>query len=314
MLCGESAGMCRDALLSLAEGKTAFESEGVTRTLQGEKKEVLLKWVMAPTPGSPPSRLLLSVIDMTSHKKLEAQLLQSQKMEALGRLAGGVAHDFNNLLAAITTNADLLAAEITEKDHLRRAATIIGDTAVEAGRLTNQLLSISRHEEARPEALDINGVIRRISALCPHLLGEKVRLTLALQPELLEIEANPGQMEQVILNLAVNARDAMPDGGRLRIATMNTDLAGEADATAAGLRRGPAVNLTVADSGCGIAPEDMARIFEPFFTTKAEGSGLGLSTVYGIVRQHKGHVAAEAGIGGGTVFTVTLPAAGKAGT
>jgi len=311
IICGESAEICREALLSLAAGKTAFESEGVTRTLAGEKMDVLLRWVVAPAPDSVPSRLLLSVIDMTSHKKLEAQLLQSQKMEALGRLAGGVAHDFNNLLSSITTNADYLAAELPEGDRLHQAATVIGNSALEAGSLTRQLLSLSRRREIRPEVLDLNGIIRRIAGLFPHLLGEKVHLSLSLDPDLRKIEANPGQIEQVILNLAVNARDAMPDGGTLRIATANTPASGEIDVVPAGLRRGPAAIITVADSGCGISPRDMEHIFEPFFTTRKDGSGLGLSTVYGIVRQHQGHVAAEAGTDGGTVFTVTLPAAGS---
>jgi signal transduction histidine kinase len=314
ILCGDSAGTCLEALICLAEGKKAFESESSTRTLQGEKKTVILRWAVAPGPGKPSTRLLLSIIDLTSHRKLEAQFLQSQKMEAVGRLAGGVAHDFNNLLSAVTVNADLLLRDLMEGERTHDAARIIGDAAEEAGKLTHQLLALSQRRGAEPEDLNLDAIIRKSSRLFSHLLGEGVRCSLSLDPALSMIRANPGQMEQVVLNLVVNARDAMPDGGSLSIKTGNCVPGGKEDGVPADPDTGPSVKLTVSDSGGGISPQDMEHIFEPFYTTKPEGSGLGLSTVYGIIRQHSGHIAAEERAGGGAVFTVTLPAVGKGGS
>jgi two-component system cell cycle sensor histidine kinase/response regulator CckA len=308
IVCEESTETFRDALLSLDEGRQVFEGESVTRSLQGEKIHVFLRWAVAPGPGKAASRLLLSIIDITAHKRLEKQLLQSQKMEAVGRLAGGVAHDFNNLLTAITTNTDLLLLELSEDSSAREAIDVISRTAEEAGKLIHQLLAVSRQQELKLEVLDLNSSLRKLQQLLPHLLGEGVKPTFSFDDDLLQVKAHPGQVEQIVLNLAVNARDAMAGGGDLSLSTANVLLGKEESPLLDSLAPGRYVSLKVTDSGCGIAPADMEHIFEPFFTTKREGGGLGLSTVYGIAKQLGGHISAASTPGRGTSFSLYLPA------
>jgi len=309
IVCEESLETFRDALLSLDEGRQVFEGESVTRSLQGEKIHVFLRWAVAPEAGGAASRLLLSIIDMTAHKKLEKQLLQSQKMEAVGRLAGGVAHDFNNLLTAITTNTDLLLLELPNDSSAREAADIISRTAEEAGKLIHQLLALSRQQELKLEVLDLNSSLRKLQQLLPHLLGEGVESAFSLDDDLLQVKAHPGQVEQIVLNLVVNARDAMPDGGSLSLSTANVTLGEQKSPILTSLAPGRYVSLKITDSGCGIAAADLEHIFEPFYTTKKEGGGLGLSTVYGIVKQLGGHISAASTPGRGTSFFLYLPAA-----
>jgi len=308
IFCDESRETFRDALVSLAEGRNVFEGECVTRSLRGDRNHVFLRWVAAPESGGAPWRLLLSVIDLTAHKKLEAQLLQSQKMEAVGRLAGGVAHDFNNLLTAITTSTDLLFMDLPQDSPGREAAAVISQTAEEAGKLVHQLLALSRQQTLELSPLDLNASVSKLSRLFPHILGEKVRHSLELSGDLDAALAHPGQIEQVILNLVVNADEAMPEGGTLSIATANTIVDGRKARLLTDISPGRYVTLRIIDSGAGIAPGEMEHIFEPFYSTKAEGNGLGLSTVYGIVRQLGGHISATSTPGRGASFTVHLPA------
>ena len=249
--------------------------------------------------------------DVTERRQLEEQLRQAQKMEAVGRLAGGIAHDFNNLLTAINGFGDL-ALDILPPDHPARAMVAeIRKAGDRAAGLTRQLLAFGRRSVVAPQVLDLNAVVRESESLLGRLLGEHLVLTADLDPTLPRVAADPGQIQQLVMNLAVNARDAMPEGGRL---TISTQVAGVARA---GLARDPDVPageyavLSVADTGCGMTAEVKARIFEPFFTTKGpgKGTGLGLATVYGIVRQSGGHIAVESEPGRGTEFRVYLPVA-----
>jgi CheY-like chemotaxis protein len=229
-------------------------------------------------------------------------------MEAVGRLAGGIAHDFSNLLAVVLGWSDMLVRDLPAGDaRLRESADGIIEAAHRAVGVTRQLLTLSRKKLLRPEVLAPNKVVQDLNRLLARAIGERIELTTSLQEGLWPVVADADQLAQVLLNLAVNARDAMPDGGPLSIATANVEL-GEA-ASDLGLAAGRYVALVVKDSGIGMAEEVRSRLFEPFFTTKEHGTGLGLATVYGIVRQGGGAIRVESAPGAGATFTVFLPAA-----
>jgi len=240
---------------------------------------------------------------------LEDQLRQSQKMEAVGRLAGGVAHDFNNLLMVIRGRSELLLHHVKEGEPLRRHIALIRETAERAVALTQQLLLFSRKGVLRPQVVDLNAVVTGMAAMLRRLIGEHIELAVCPGPELRRVQADPSQLEQVVMNLAVNARDAMPQGGRLTVETANTTLDEEFARTHTGARAGAYVLLTVSDTGVGMDAATRAHLFEPFFTTKGpgQGTGLGLAMVYGIVKQHRGYITVDSESGGGATFTIYLP-------
>jgi two-component system cell cycle sensor histidine kinase/response regulator CckA len=250
------------------------------------------------------------VEDVTDRKLLEEQLRQSQKMDAVGRLAGGVAHDFNNLLTVIKGYSDILLDDFVPSDPKRNALEEIKKSADRAASLTSQLLAFSRQQVTAPKVLDLNETVRNMENMLRRLLGLDVDLRSNLDSRLGCIKADTSQIEQVIMNLAVNARDAMPRGGKLTIATANVSLdASFINEFSSRVNIGDYVTISVTDTGNGMDAETQSRIFEPFFTTKelGKGTGLGLSTVYGIIKQSGGHVAVKSGIGKGTTFTVYLP-------
>jgi hypothetical protein len=247
--------------------------------------------------------------DATDRRNLEEQVILSQKMEAIGRLAGGVAHDFNNILTAIGGYTDLLLADLPEHDPRRHDVEEIYQAAQRAATLTQQLLAFSRRQVMQPKVVDLNALVADIEKMLRRLIGEDILFATVLHPRVGNVRADPGKLEQVIVNLAVNARDAMPDGGRLTIETRNVELDESYVADHPSVAPGPYVLIAVTDTGMGMDDETKARIFEPFFTTKArgKGTGLGLATVYGIVRQTGGHIWPYSEPGRGTTMRVYLP-------
>jgi signal transduction histidine kinase/CheY-like chemotaxis protein len=265
--------------------------------------------------GSSPQRAVLSVAsDITERKQLEAELRGAQQMEAVGRLAGGIAHDFNNLLTAISGFTELVLHTFEETDPRRADLFEVRKGAMRAAALTRQVLAFSRRQILQPKVLDLNALVGNIQKLLHRTIGEDIELVMHFDPALEPVRADPNQLEQVVLNLAVNARDAMPKGGQLRFVTEMVDVDRVAAQRHAPMPAGRYVRLTITDTGTGIAPEIEEHIFEPFFTTKErhKGTGLGLATVHGIVTQSGGFVWATSQPGLGTSFEIYLPAVHEA--
>jgi two-component system, cell cycle sensor histidine kinase and response regulator CckA len=247
--------------------------------------------------------------DISKRQQLEEQATHSQKMDAVGRLAGGVAGDFNNVLTVITGYAELLRAEVAPGTALRRFVDEIIYSGERAAALTRHLLAFSRGSAAQPRVLDLGTVIANMEPMLHRLLGQNIELILLASPGLGRIKADPSQIEQVVVNLAANARDAMPEGGKVVVETANVDLEDGAASRNLGLKPGTYVMLAVSDTGIGMDPETRSRLFEPFFTTKppGKGSGLGLATVYGAIKQSDGQVTVYSQPGCGTIFEIYLP-------
>jgi signal transduction histidine kinase/ActR/RegA family two-component response regulator len=247
--------------------------------------------------------------DVTDRRRLEVQLRQTQKIESIGRLAGGIAHDFNNILAAILANCDLLREETAAAPALRAGIDEIAGAAERAASLTQQLLAFSRRQVLQPKVLELNAVVREFEAMLRRLLGSDVEWRFVPDPALGAVAVDRTQMEQVLLNLAANARDAMPEGGCLTIATTNLDVTEPMTREMPGLRAGAYVVLSVRDTGHGMDAATASHVFEPFFTTKetGHGAGLGLATVYGIVKQSGGYIAVDTTLAQGAEFRIFLP-------
>ncbi|PCH69211.1 MAG: hybrid sensor histidine kinase/response regulator [Rhodobacteraceae bacterium] len=296
-----------DWLRDTIGGKAALQSEflRLTRT----DKEVFVQVTLSRVREDGQMILIAVLNDATELKTLEAQFVQSQKMQAIGQLAGGVAHDFNNLLTAISGHCDLLLLRHDQGDQDYGDLVQINENANRAAALVSQLLAFSRKQTLRPEVLDLRDTLSDLTHLLNRLVGEKVTLTLAHEPVLGSIRADKRQLEQVLMNLVVNARDAMPQGGEIRIETEVVVLDAPLKRDRATVPAGDYVVVRVKDQGTGIAADKLQKIFEPFYTTKrtGEGTGLGLSTAYGIVKQTGGYIFVDSIQGSGTEFTLYFP-------
>jgi two-component system, cell cycle sensor histidine kinase and response regulator CckA len=251
------------------------------------------------------ARVVGSVMDVTHRRALEERLLEAQKLESIGRLAGGVAHDFNNMLTAILGNVDF-ASGMSSMEEVRPLLSEIRLTAERSAALTAQLLAFARRQLVEPKVLDLNQLVKRLEALLGRLLGEQVRLELGLN-SVGHVRADASQLEQVVLNLITNARDSMPHGGRVQLETRDIELDELDSMRHPELAPGRYLRLTVTDNGVGIPTQALPKIFEPFFTTRQGGTGLGLATCYGIVKQNGGHISVESEPGNGATFSVYLP-------
>jgi len=306
-----------DDLPMVLDAAKEAKGSAVGRRIEYRMRRKDGEWVVLESTASPirnaagnVEKLVIVNRDISERRHLELQLRQSQKMDAIGRLSGGVAHDFNNLLGVIIGYSEVLQDQIKEGDRLRVCVDQILQAGKRAASLTRQLLAFSRQQVLEPKVLLLNGVVGDMEKMLRRLIGEDVQLTTKLDSKLGKVRADQGQIEQVIMNLAVNARDAMPEGGDLSIETANTEM------DEAFVKRypypvqtGPYILLTVSDTGTGMDDVTKQRIFEPFFTTKekGKGTGLGLSMVYGVVKQSNGYIDVFSTVGQGTTFKIYLP-------
>jgi PAS domain S-box-containing protein len=304
------------ATRAVLKGETTLNEAVDIEAFDGARKTILNSAVPLRSLSGEIIGAILVIQDITDQRAAQAalrssetQLRHAQKMEAVGQLAGGIAHDFNNLLTGILSYSELMLQELREGDPLRGDLEQIRHAGQRAAGLTRQLLAFSRRQVLQPRVLSLNATVTELDAMLHRLLGADVDFETELDPGLWYVLADPGQLEQVLVNLVMNARDAMPNGGRLTIATANRQLDATDEARGNGVRPGGYVTLSVRDTGTGMDVPTQARIFDPFFTTKeaGKGTGLGLSTVYGIVEQSGGHIAVESAPGQGATFTIFLP-------
>jgi PAS domain S-box-containing protein len=293
----------------LADSSLPYSAEFRLRHRNGSYRWILSQASLIYGERGKPVRMLGSHVDITERRQIEDKLRQSQKLEAIGQLAAGVAHDFNNLLTVINGYSDLLLGKLRAADPTRDLLLQIHKAGLRAGTLTRQLLVFSRQQVLEPKVLNLNAIVGDVEKILLRLVGEDIALATSLSPGLGAVKADAGQIEQILVNLTVNARDAMPKGGRLTIETRNVTLDQNYCRTDHELQPGEYALLAVTDTGCGMDQATQQRVFEPFFTTKAagKGTGLGLATVHGIVKQSRGHVAVYSEIGKGTTFKVYLP-------
>jgi PAS domain S-box-containing protein len=287
-----------------------YEAECRMRAKSGAWRWVFVRGqVVARDTDGTPLRATGTHLDITESKRLEQQFLQAQRLEAVGRLAGGIAHDFNNLLTVIMGYSEIVLSRLEHEHRSRALVEEIRKAGQRAVTLTRQLLAFSRRQVLAPVVLDLNTVVTEMDKMLHRLIGEDIELSLVLDPALRRVKVDPGQMEQIIMNLVVNARDAMPEGGKLTIATGNVDLDAAYAQAYPEVLPGPYTMLAVIDTGCGMDATTQARLFEPFFTTKepGKGTGLGLATVFGIIKQSGGHIEVSSEPGQGTTFKVYLP-------
>jgi PAS domain S-box-containing protein len=264
---------------------------------------------LGPLPTGQGLSVASTIVDISERKKIERQLRLAQRMEAIGQLAGGIAHDFNNLLAVMIGCADIVADTLPAGSSAIDKVAMIKTAGNSAADLVRQLLAFSRQQMLQPRVLDLKEILERVQATLERLIGEDIQLKVSIEGSLGDIKADPGQIEQVLLNLAVNARDAMPKGGRLNIVASNVELDESDKKRHEPIVPGKYVKLTVEDSGCGMDAQTQLRIFDPFFTTKevGKGTGLGLATVYGIVKQTGGYIWVYSELNQGTAFNIYLP-------
>ncbi|ARJ69811.1 ATP-binding protein [Paracoccus contaminans] len=295
-----------DWIDEVREGRSSGRGEVMRTRAEGRERD--LQVTLAAEAGS--DRIVAVLTDASAIKTLEAQFVQSQKMQAIGQLAGGIAHDFNNLLTAISGHCDLLMVSRDKTDPDYDDLHQISQNANRAAALVRQLLAFSRKQTLKPEIIDLRDTLPQLAHLLNRLVGERIVLTMTNDPALRPIRADARQLEQVLMNLVVNARDAMPGGGEIILRTENLRLGSGQSMEGASLPQGDYVRITVTDEGCGIAPDVIDKIFEPFFTTKrvGEGTGLGLSTAYGIVKQTGGYIFCDSEPGRGTSFSIYFPA------
>ena len=312
--CRFMSGSDTEATSLITVRQALHDERGCTVELINYRKEGTTFWnQLTISPVRDADGLLTNFVgvqtDVTERKRIEAQFLQAQKMEAVGRLAGGVAHDFNNILSVILSYAELILGDLKSEDPLRADVEEMRRAALRAKELTKQLLAFSRQQVLEGKVLNLDESIAGVVPMLRRLLGADIALTILGDPALLSVKADPGQVEQVLLNLAVNARDAMPDGGELTLETENVTLDADYAHDHPDVQAGPYVMLAVSDTGVGMDETTQAQIFEPFFTTKAKGkgTGLGLATVFGIVKQSGGHIWVYSEPGHGTTFKLYFP-------
>jgi PAS domain S-box-containing protein len=288
-----------------------MDSQGTCENVTKDGRTIICEWYNTPLMGEDGRFLgILSLAqDITERRQLEEQFRQAQKMEAVGRLAGGVAHDINNLLTVITGYGELVLSILPPTHPARELVREIRNAGERAAALTRQLLAFSRKTVLEPKVLDLNTQVREMEKLLRRLIGEDVELTTSLSPDLGRVKTDPGQLEQVLVNLCVNARDAMPHGGKITLETKNAQLDAAYAQDHPDVQPGPYVLLAVSDTGHGMDAATQARIFEPFFTTKEQGkgTGLGLAMVYGFIKQSSGHIAVYSEPGRRATFKLYLP-------
>ena len=295
----------------ILEGESVHERETYVPSPDGTRRSFLWNATRLRDAESQGVSILIIGQDISELRRLETQLLLSQRMEGIGRLAGGIAHDFNNLLTAILGHAEMARTDAAPGDPALGNIAEITRAAQRAADLTRQLLAFARRQIIEPRIVDLNQLVLNVDRMLRRLLGEDVELVTVPQPGLWRVRIDPGQFEQVLVNLAVNARDAMPEGGRLVIETSNVVLDAEFARNHTTVQPGPHVLLAVSDTGVGMDADVQAHIFEPFFTTKevGKGTGLGLATCYGIVKQNRGSIWVHSEKGHGTTFRIYMPCA-----